>query len=75
MQIHCRLELQFKDERTASNICSAVKLDDEGYIESSVEGNKLVAVASSDSILGLRSTVDDYLACISAAQKSIENHS
>ena len=39
-----------------------------------VEGNKIIAVAKADSILGLRSTVDDYLACVSAAQKAIEAH-
>jgi tRNA threonylcarbamoyladenosine modification (KEOPS) complex Pcc1 subunit len=69
MKVHCVIELEFRDEETAKNICNAVKPDDEGYIESRVEGNKLVAVAESDSILGLRNTVDDYLACVSLAEK------
>ncbi len=69
MRIQCRLELEFKDEKTASNICRTVKPDDGDYIESKVEGKKLVAFAESDSILGLRNTIDDYLACVSLAQK------
>ena len=73
MNIHCRIELEFDTEKIAANICKAVELDDGNYIESRVEGNMLVAVARSDSLLGLRSTVDDYLACVSVAQKSIEN--
>ena len=62
MKLHCRIELEFATEKIAANICKAVELDDGDYIESRVEGNKLVAVASSNSLLGLRSTVDDYLA-------------
>ena len=73
MEIRCRIELEFDTEKIATNICKAVELDDGHYIESRVEGNKLVAVARSESLLGLRSTVDDYLACVSVAQKSIEN--
>jgi len=69
MKVQCVIELEFRDEETARNVCGAVKPDDEGYIESRVEGNRLVAVAESDSILGLRNTVDDYLACVSLAEK------
>ena len=72
MKIRCEIELEFKDEATAKNVCGAVKPDDEGYIESKVEGNRLIAIAESDSILGLRNTVDDYLACVSLAEKSRE---
>jgi tRNA threonylcarbamoyladenosine modification (KEOPS) complex Pcc1 subunit len=69
MRIQCTIELEFRDEDTARNVLGAVRPDDEGYIESRVEGNRLVAVAESDSILGLRNTVDDYLACVSLAEK------
>ena len=75
MNIHCRIELEFDTEKTAADICKAVEPDDGDYIESRVEGNKLIATARSDSLLGLRSTVDDYLACVSVAEKSIEKSS
>ncbi len=75
MRVRCRLELEFEDHETARGIHEAVKLDNEGYIESRVEGNKLVAETGSDNIMTLRNTLDDYLACVSVAQKSIENSS
>lgn len=71
MKIQCKIELEFENETRAKNICGAVKPDDEGYIESKVNGNKLVAIAESDSILGLRNTIDDYLACVSLAEKAL----
>lgn len=70
MKIKCRLELVFEDEKTAQNVCDSLKPDDGDYIESRVEGNKIIAVAESDTILSLRSTIDDYLACVTLAQKA-----
>ena len=69
MRIQCRLELEFKDEKTAQNVLNSVKPDDDGYIESKVDGNRIIAVAESDTILSLRNTIDDYLACVSLAKK------
>ena len=70
MKIQCRIELEFENAKIAQNVCDSVKPDDGEYIESRVEGNKIIAVAESDTILSLRSTIDDYLACVTLARKS-----
>lgn len=73
MKITCRLELEFEDRETARSIHEAVKLDNEGYIESRVEGSKLVAETGSDNIMTVRNTLDDYLACVTVAQKASQH--
>ena len=72
MKSTCTLELEFPDEKTARNIAKALELDNAGYIETRVEGNILYATTTADNVMSLRNTLDDYLACISVAQKSLE---
>lgn len=72
MKVQCTLELEFPDHSTASNISRAIELDNAGYVTSRVEGNVLHISAESEDLMSLRNTMDDVLACISVAQKSIE---
>ena len=71
MRSHCTLELSFPDEATARNIAEALELDNAGYVTSRVEGRVLHVTAEADDIMSLRNTIDDYLACLTVAQKSI----
>lgn len=72
MKTSCTLELDFADEDTARNIARAIELDNGGYINAEVRGKKLLLRAESDSVMSLRNTVDDVLACITVAQKSLD---
>lgn len=72
MKSTCTMELEFSDEKTAKNIAKALELDNAGYIETRVEGNVLYATTSADNVMSLRNTLDDYLACVTVAQKSLE---
>jgi tRNA threonylcarbamoyladenosine modification (KEOPS) complex Pcc1 subunit len=71
MKSICTLTLEFPDEATARNIAKALELDNAGYVEARVEGKIIHVVAKTDDVLSLRNTIDDYLACVSVAQKSI----
>ena len=71
MRSVCKLELDMQDPETARNIAKALELDNAGYIKTRVEGNFIFAEAEADDIMALRNTVDDFLACLSVAQKSI----
>ena len=73
MKSLCTLEIQLPDEATAQNIAKALELDNAGYIETRVEGSTIFASARADDIMSLRNTVDDYLACLTVAQKSMEH--
>ncbi len=71
MKSTCNLEIEMPDEATAQNIAKALELDNAGYIETRVQGNTIFARAEAADIMSLRNTVDDYLACISVAEKSV----
>ena len=73
MKSTCTLEIELPDETTAQNIAKALELDNAGYIETKVVGSIIFAKAEAKDIMSLRNTVDDYLACLTIAQKSLEN--
>jgi tRNA threonylcarbamoyladenosine modification (KEOPS) complex Pcc1 subunit len=72
MKSSCTLELEFPDEKTARNTAKALELDNAGYIEARVEGNILYATTTADNVMSLRNTLDDFLAGVTVAQKSLE---
>jgi len=69
MKVRCRLEFGFPSAAKAESAARSVRVDDETYIRTSVEGRALIAEAEADSILGLLHTIDDYLACLAVAEK------
>ena len=73
MRTSCKLQLEFADEEMARNIAKAIELDNAGYVNAEVRGNMLTLTAESDDVLSLRNTMDDVLACITAAQRSIDS--
>ena len=54
------------------SIIKSLELDNDGYIETEVRGNIIIAKAEAETIMALRNTVDDYLACLTVALKSIQ---
>ena len=71
MKSICTLEIELPDNETANNIAKALELDNAGYIETEVRGNIIFATAQAEDIMSLRNTIDDYLACLTVAQKSL----
>jgi hypothetical protein len=71
VDIRCRLELSYASEEEAENVLRAVEIDNEGFVRARREGSSIVSDISSESILGLVHTIEDYLACASVAEKTI----
>ena len=71
MKSICTLEIELPDEETARNIAKALELDNAGYIETEIRGKTIIAKAEAQDIMTLRNTIDDYLACLTIAQKSL----
>lgn len=65
------LEFTYKDAKTAESMLSSLKLDNEGYVESRVEGRKLVSVMKAETLASLRQTMEDFLACAQLAENVI----
>ena len=72
MKTTARLTLTFADAAEARVIAAAVALDDSGYIRTALRGRILVASASADGPMSLLHTLDDYLACVSVAERTTE---
>ena len=67
-----RLELTYADEATAERLLASVRVDNEGYVGTWRQGPTLIAEATADGPGALRHTLDDLLACLSAAEGTDE---
>ena len=65
------LEIDYPDEAMARSVMSAVLPENQGYVETSVEGCKLILRMSAEKAGTLRNTADDLLACIKVAEDAI----
>lgn len=65
------LEIDYPSADTAESVMNAIMPENEGYVETSVEGCKLILRMSAGKAGTLRNTADDLLACIKAAEDAI----
>ena len=63
------LTLEFRDESIARNVMHAVRLDNGEWISTRQEGNRLHCTAASDTLGGLLHTAEDFLSCVSLAER------
>lgn len=70
MKIKCKIELSYGSAKEANAIASAVSVDDYQYVKTLVSGKRITAEMESDDAKTLMNTADDYLACISVAERS-----
>lgn len=71
MKITCTLQLDYTSKSVAEKILKSVKVDDPSFVTSTIEKNTLKASIHSTSVSSLLHTLDDYLACISVAEKIV----
>jgi len=70
MRCRATLTLRFRTAREADAIASSVRPDDDGYVRTRRNGSTITAAA--DGPLSLLHTLDDYLACVSVAERTSE---
>lgn len=64
------LRLRFASEADARRLMDALAPENGAYLHCRIEGDTLVAEAEADSPLALLHTLDDALACLTAAEKA-----
>lgn len=69
MKCSFSLTLEFRDEETAKNVMHAVRLDNGEWITTRREGSRLHCFATSDTLGGLLHTAEDFLSCVSLAER------
>lgn len=70
MKSRATLRLEFDTPEEAARLAASLAPENEGYLTTRVEGNVLVAEAEGDAPLSLLHTLDDALACLTAAEKA-----
>ena len=64
------VRVEFGSPEVARAVVEALRVDDAQFIRSRLEGSALVAEAEAASPGSLLHTLDDYLACLTAAEKA-----
>ena len=72
MKSRATLTLAFNDAAMAQAIAESVARDDDRFIRTVRRGQTLSAEAVADGPMSLLHTLDDYLACISVAERTAE---
>ncbi len=72
MRIECDLVIEFDDSERTKAVLKSIKVDDFDFVDSSALDNTLTAHIESKSVTSLLHTIDDYLACISVAEKVLD---
>ena len=67
--------LGFQSKEHASKVLDTVESDNEGYVDAHLEDCSMVAVMHAESLNSLLHTLDDFLACVSVADKIISGKS
>ncbi len=65
------LIFEYPDEKVAETVMKSLDPDNDGYVETVLEGNVLRFSMSADNAGTLRNTADDLLACIKIAEETI----
>ena len=72
MKIQCEITIECKKKSDAEKILKSVKIDDQQYVKSQIKDNTLIAQIESNTVPSLLHTLDDYLACVSIAEKIVD---
>jgi tRNA threonylcarbamoyladenosine modification (KEOPS) complex Pcc1 subunit len=72
MKVSCTLNIDFDSKEKAENVFKSIKVDDLQFVSSKIKNTNLEAKIEANSISSLLHTIDDYLACVSVAEKIVD---
>jgi len=72
MKSRATLTLTFPTPTAAKAVADSVSLEDQGYIRTRRQGAMIIATATAEAPMSLLHTLDDYLACVSVAERTAE---
>ncbi len=74
MKISCNLNIEYDDSEKAKKILRSITVDDFDFVTSEVHNKSLDATIKSKSVSSLLHTLDDYLSCLSVAEKIVDKN-
>ena len=72
MNIICDVNIEYDDIKKAKTVLKSIEVDNLNFIKSRIKGNQLKTHIECNSISSIIHTLDDYLACVSVAEKVIK---
>ncbi len=67
----CRLEFTYRSPEEAEKVLMAVELENYPFVRAWLDGNAIISVTSAESLASLIHTLEDYLSCVSVAEKML----
>jgi len=71
MKATCNITLEFENNKIAEKILRSIEVDNLDFVKSKIKDKKLEAHIESKSISSLLHTMDDFLACVTVAEKVV----
>jgi len=72
MKAICDVVIEYDDASKTKKILRSIEVDNFDFVKSQVNGKKLEAHIESKSVSSLLHTLDDFLACVSVADKVVD---
>jgi hypothetical protein len=72
MKVKCNLSIEYESKEKTDKVLRSIKVDDFDFVLSKQNGKKIETKIESKSVSSLLHTLDDYLACISVAEKIVD---
>lgn len=72
MKVTCDVVIEYDDVKKTETVLKSIEVDNLGFVKSQINGKHLEAHIESKSISSLLHTLDDYLACVSVAEKIVD---
>ena len=69
MKHKIEIEIVFNSENIAESVAKSTEPENKGWVETSVIDNKIKAIVKAESLGSLREAAEDFMACISVAEK------
>ena len=70
-RVTCEIVLRFPSSNSACKVFHAVEQDNSGYVDAKQEDDSIVAVINASTLRSLLHTLDDFLSCVSVAEKIV----
>ena len=74
MKIKCNMKLDFKDKEKAKKIYKSVEVDNYQFVDSNIDKERIIAEINSSSLSSIIHTLNDFLSCISVAEKILDKN-
>jgi tRNA threonylcarbamoyladenosine modification (KEOPS) complex Pcc1 subunit len=74
MKATCKIVIDFDNEKKVKNVLKSIEVDNLRFVKAHIKGKTLEADIESKSVSSLLHTLDDYLACVSVAEKIVDKN-